>query len=201
MGFWQKIGRPGESINLLAFIDDFRSFKLTKGWTKYGKYLDNSKFMEGAELNESKPIIQKNDKDKKIGLYYPVDLDKGQGIQFIDHNDSDKMIGQYIQEEKFRKQDGILIPDPNGQITREVLTEVYPGLPVEVKGKKSTVFMRRVLFDLDPIRVKIFTNPKLVGHSVASEIFANSLRMKPMRWQLIIAAVIAFVIGYVAKGG
>lgn len=211
MGLLSRIGKPGESVRLLAFSDDFRAFEIKKGWTKYGKYIENTSLMEGVELNVSGPLLEKSGERVK-GVVYPVDYDKGQGIAF----EAPKSPPASTKTEKvrYRLENGQLIPDPNGDIEKTYITEVYPGVPIEIRqglisrilnrpapAVKSTAFVRTIKFDITEDRVKIKTNPKLIGHTVASEILSNAIRLKPMRWQLIALFLVGCMTGWLFAGG
>lgn len=179
MGILSRIGKPGEKVSLLAFHDNFNSFELKDGWTKYAQYVDNSKIMEGAELNDATPLIMKKE-GKNKGLYYPVDFDKGHGITF------DKPMEAPEKSFIETRDDG-----------KQFLVEYYPGIPVMGKKRGNVEgFIRVLKFDISPVQAKIRTNPKLIGHATAAEILANSIRLKPMRWQLIAVAVVMFLLGY-----
>lgn len=192
MGILSKIGKPGEEVRILAFGDNFKTMEIKRGWTKYARYLSNSSLMEGIELNEASPLIEKKG-DKVTGYLYPVDFDKGQGVTF--NRNGDVPVNSYVEEKTFSMdEDGNILASPDGPIKKRFLVEIYKGLPIQT-GKKEFGLARIVKFDITPERIEIKTNPKLIGHSVSSEILSNAIRLKPMRWQIIAASACMFLLG------
>jgi hypothetical protein len=197
MGLLSKIGKPGEEVRILAFGDGFKTVEIQKGWTKYARYLSNDTFMEGVELNEAGPLIEKKG-NKIAGYLYPVDFDKGQGIKF--QQNGDMPVNSYVEEKTFSlDENGNVTPNPDGPIKKRFLVEIYNGVPVQ--DKKGHVGMARIVkFDITPKHMEIKTNPKLIGHVVASEILSNAIRLKAMRWQIIVASAVCLLLGYMLHG-
>jgi len=188
---------PGEKIKILAFGDCFTTSELKENYTAYGGYFHVGAKIEGCEKNAAKPLILK--KDGKIkDMVYPVNFDTGQGAPFV--VPTEKPLRSYFETQKFSWQEGELKPDPDGDVSHQFLVEVYPGLPATDRHGNVKGFMRMVKFIVDPVRLVIKTNPKLIGHTASSEIFANAIRAKAFRWQIIATAIIMFLLGY-AMGG
>lgn len=195
MGLLKRLGRPGESVQLLAFSNHFGSVEIKPGWTRYAQYLSNPVLQEGVEMNNAIPITHKKG-EKILGNLIPVDFDKGQGVRF--DSDGDMPVNSYVEEKTFTiDEDGNITQNPDGPIKKKFLVEVYKGLPVYSKknGKGDMGFARVVKFDITPELVNVKTNPKLIGHATSSEILSNAIRLKPLRFQIIIALLGGLLLG------
>lgn len=203
----RRIGKPGDPMTILGFDHSGKTIELQKGMIQVGDYLRHP--MSGAawEQNIAEPHILKEN-GSYAGLVYPVAIDKGIGLGFTD-TDFDRAGVKYTDRE-------ITDPEDPGKVIRIERTIEYPGLPfiplrkppvicrLPLIGRLFTasledekpIFIRSMKFRVSPIIRQLTTNPYVIGETCDSEIVKDTLSLKAKRWQLIIAVVIMFFIGF-----
>lgn len=162
-----------DTIECIVLDNNCSDLKIQK-LTKSGRFLYDDMVGEAyAILTKSKRMIHKN----KAKITYIIDRETGVTCDLI---------------KEVRHENGHNFKD------RETITDLGIFKTSLLKGNETATYkIAGVAMEIerDDSLLKLQTNPAALGRFLSWEFISRLLNMRPARWQLIVVAIIAFLIG------